>query len=48
VEVNVTAEDEHFYGNEFESKIVERMAEYKVNGIPGSGITEWQYRNIQY
>ena len=35
----------HYYGKEQESKIIERFAKYSVDGVPGAGITEWQYRN---
>lgn len=44
IQVDITAEGSHFYGDENESKIYERFASYTMNGIPGSGIIEWQYR----
>jgi hypothetical protein len=46
VQVNVKAETAHYLGDEFEAKNVERFVNYEVNGIPGSGITEWNYRNV--
>ena len=45
IQTQIVTEAEHFYGGEDECKIVERMAKYRVNGIGGAGITEWQYRN---
>ncbi len=47
VEVLVTSESIHFYGSERECRMVERLARYHVDGIPGSGINEWQYRNME-
>lgn len=46
IQVKILAEAFHLYGEELESKIIERFAEYKVNGIKGNGITEWQSRNM--
>ena len=46
IQVDIRDQAIHYYGPENESKIVERFANYKVDGIPGSGITEWQYRNV--
>lgn len=45
VEVDVTYETQHYYGDDDEAKLVERFAQYRVDGVSGSGITEWQYRN---
>ena len=45
VDTRVLQEAVHFYGEEAESKIVERFAEYRVNSERGSGIIEWQFRN---
>ena len=35
----------HYLGEDSEAKNVELFAEYDVNGIPGYGIVEWNYRN---
>ena len=36
----------HFLGEDLEAKNIEVFAEYNVNGIPGYGIVEWNYRNV--
>ena len=42
----VLSEAAHFLGLEDEAKNIERFVKFKVNGIPGVGLTEWNYRNI--
>lgn len=37
---------EFFLGLENECRIVEMMARFTVNGVPGWGAAEWQYRNL--
>ena len=37
----------HYLGEESEAKNIELFAEYNVNGIPGYGIVEWNYRNLK-
>ncbi|XP_023335574.1 uncharacterized protein LOC111706873 [Eurytemora carolleeae] len=34
-----------YYGHDWEARIVERFAKYKINGEDGWGVTEWEYRN---
>jgi hypothetical protein len=46
VQVSVLAESPHFLGLEKEAKNIERFVTYKINGVPGIGITEWNYRNV--
>ncbi len=46
VQVEVLAESSHFLGLEKETKNIERFVKYNINGVPGVGITEWNYRNI--
>ena len=41
----ISQEADHFYGDEDECRIAERMAKYRVNGVAGAGIVEWQFRN---
>jgi hypothetical protein len=36
---------EFYIGDEWEARVVERMAKFIVNGVPGWGIAEWMYRN---
>ena len=33
-----------YMGYEWEAEIKERMCTFKVNGVPGWGISEWDYR----
>eukprot|EP00095_Tigriopus_kingsejongensis_P006712 maker-scaffold25_size650667-snap-gene-5.28 protein:Tk06712 transcript:maker-scaffold25_size650667-snap-gene-5.28-mRNA-1 annotation:"hypothetical protein L798_06649" len=47
VQVNVEDRIPHYYGEEHECRILECLASYEVNGIPGSGICEWQNRNVE-
>lgn len=44
--MSILSECRHFYGRDDESLITERMAAYRVNGVAGSGICEWQARNM--
>ena len=46
VQVAVEASSSHFLGMEQEAKNVELFVKYQVDGVPGVGITEWNYRNI--
>ncbi|XP_037778459.1 uncharacterized protein LOC119575111 [Penaeus monodon] len=44
VEVSVVDSPQFYIGWEWESRVVERFATFKVNGRRGWGIAEWQYR----
>ena len=46
VEVKSRDMSAHFLGEDLEAKNIEVFAEYNVNGIPGYGIVEWNYRNV--
>lgn len=47
VEVTVHESPYFYISKNWESKIYEGMATFKINGRKAWGITEWQYRNIQ-
>ena len=44
--MKVLSEASHFLGLEREAKNIERFVNFEVNGVPGVGLTEWNYRNI--
>lgn len=46
-EVKVSAEEstELFLGLEWESRIVESLSRYSINGVEGWGVVEWMYTN---
>jgi len=44
-QVKVLLSPEFYIGDEWEARVVERMAKFTVNGVPGWGIAEWMYRN---
>ncbi|XP_055709014.1 uncharacterized protein LOC129805257 [Phlebotomus papatasi] len=46
VEVNCYAIQEFFIGLERESRVVELLSRFTVNGVRGWGAAEWQYRNL--
>lgn len=46
VQVVVNAECEHFLGHQMETKNIERFVDYKVNNVPGKGISEWNYSHM--
>lgn len=46
MQVDIEERMAHFYGEEQECQIFECFARYKVNGVPGTGICEWQNRNV--
>uniref|UniRef100_A0A1B0CAD2 DUF7064 domain-containing protein n=2 Tax=Lutzomyia longipalpis TaxID=7200 RepID=A0A1B0CAD2_LUTLO len=46
VEVNAFATQEFFIGLERESRVIELLSQFTVNGIKGWGAAEWQYRNL--
>lgn len=45
IQVQVVDQDEHFVGNDWEARMVERFIEVTVNGIRGHGVSEFHYRN---
>ncbi|KAL7641049.1 UNVERIFIED_CONTAM: hypothetical protein RMT77_008186 [Armadillidium vulgare] len=45
VEVQIEESPEFYIGWEWETRVVERMATFRVNGIKGWGIAEWNYRH---
>ena len=45
LKVRVLDSVEVFMGWEWESRIIERFCKYEVDGVPGWGVSEWQYRN---
>ena len=47
VEVQAKARASHYLGEEKEAKNIELFVDYKVDGILGTGICEWNYRNIK-
>ena len=47
VQVNVNKHLEFYIGEKAESRIVEHYSDFIVNGVPGWGVAEWQYRNIK-
>ncbi|CAH0555739.1 unnamed protein product [Brassicogethes aeneus] len=47
VQVNVVDCPYFYLSKDWESKVVERLCKFKVNGVEGWGAAEWQYRNIQ-
>ena len=46
VEVKAKVRAAHYLGEDLEAKNIELFTNYKVNGVPGSGIVEWNYRNV--
>ena len=46
LELSVLQRTEVYYGNDWESRIVERMCRYKLNGVDGWGFSEFQYRYV--
>ena len=47
ISVRSKARASHFLGIDKEAKNTELFVDYEANGIPGSGIAEWNYRNIK-
>lgn len=47
VKVQAHSSPEFYIGVEAESRIVEQLCNFEVNGIPGWGAAEWQYRNLK-
>ncbi|KAK3863648.1 hypothetical protein Pcinc_030611 [Petrolisthes cinctipes] len=45
VEVSVLEAPEFYIGWEWETRVVERMATFRVNGEKGWGLAEWDYRH---
>ncbi|KAB7505170.1 hypothetical protein Anas_01790 [Armadillidium nasatum] len=45
VEVQIEESPEFYIGWEWETRVVERMATFRVNGVKGWGIAEWNYRH---
>ncbi|GAB0086204.1 hypothetical protein DMENIID0001_002090 [Sergentomyia squamirostris] len=46
VNVRVYMTQEFFIGLERESKVIELLSQFTVNGVKGWGAAEWQYRNL--
>lgn len=46
VQVNVLDAPIFYIGWEWEAKIHERICTFEVNGVPGWGISEFMYRNM--
>lgn len=46
VQVDVKDSPTFFIGDEHESRVVERLCHFNVNGVKGWGAAEWQYRNL--
>lgn len=45
VEVSVLEAPEFYIGWEWETRVVERMATFRINGRKGWGLAEWEYRH---
>ncbi|KAG0715011.1 hypothetical protein GWK47_012905 [Chionoecetes opilio] len=45
VEVEVEASPQHYLGWDWEARMVETWVKYRVDGVRGSGICEWNYRH---
>jgi hypothetical protein len=46
VQVSVVAQSTHYLGTEMEARNTERFVTYDIDGVPGIGISEWNYRNV--
>lgn len=46
VQVQAHTDFEFYIGEGAESRVVELYSDFVVNGVRGSGIAEWQYRNV--
>ena len=46
IEVKARATATHYLGEEKEARNTELFASYSVNGVPGYGMVEWNYRNL--
>ena len=46
IEVKARATATHYLGEEKEARNTELFASYSVNGVPGHGMVEWNYRNL--
>jgi len=46
INVQAKARAAHYLGETSEAKNIELFVDYNVNGISGSGIAEWNYRNL--
>lgn len=45
IQVEVVDQAEHFVGNNWEARMVERFIDVKVNGVRGYGVSEFHYNN---
>ncbi|KAK3866638.1 hypothetical protein Pcinc_027840 [Petrolisthes cinctipes] len=45
VEVEVEMSPQHYLGWEWEARMVETFVKYRVDGVAGAGVCEWQYRH---
>lgn len=46
-EVNIKEFPSFYISKDWECKVYEGLATYKINGMKAWGVAEWQYRNIQ-
>ncbi|KAJ3642305.1 hypothetical protein Zmor_025104 [Zophobas morio] len=46
IQVNVLYSPHFYISKDWESKVVERLCTFEVNGLKGWGAAEWQYRNV--
>jgi hypothetical protein len=46
MQVNVVHSPHFYLSKDWESKVVERLCTFEINGVKGWGAAEWQYRNI--
>ncbi|KAK8403951.1 hypothetical protein O3P69_000185 [Scylla paramamosain] len=47
VEVEVVASPQHYLGWDWEARMVETWVKYRVDGVSGAGICEWNYRHCE-
>jgi len=45
IQVDVLRRGEVMFGEDWEARVIERMCRYKVNGLDGWGVSEWEYRH---
>ncbi|XP_044271324.1 uncharacterized protein LOC123015587 isoform X2 [Tribolium madens] len=47
MQVNVLHSPHFYISKDWESKVVERLCTFEINGMKGWGAAEWQYRNVR-
>jgi len=45
IQVDVLTRGQAMFGHEWEARVIERFCRYKINGMNGWGVSEWEYRN---